>query len=240
MKYFNWINIRLILIFGLMIFLYSFTTSRNNARKLKKTEVIFIGESKNFIKQETVNKLLIENFSDIKTIHKVEVDLKKLEKSIDSQEMIKKSQVFLSVDGILKAEIEQRTPVGRIENVAGSFYIDNEGNTMSISDLFTARVPIVSGKISAENKPQIGLLLDKIQKDDFLKKNIIGMKILINDDVIMYNRNYNFLIDFGKIKKIDSKFNNYKAFYQKAFSEDVLGNYKTINLKFSNQVVCSK
>jgi cell division protein FtsQ len=38
-----------------------------------------------------------------------------------------------------------------------------------------------------------------IQKDDFLKKNIIGITIEPNQSLTMKNRNFDYEIDFGKI-----------------------------------------
>ena len=60
-KVFNWTNIRLVCMFALIIFLYSFTSQRNGHRKLTQSVVVFTDESSPLIQQETVNKLLIEN-----------------------------------------------------------------------------------------------------------------------------------------------------------------------------------
>ena len=240
MKYIVWSNVRLILMIGVVIFLYSFTSIRNSNRKLIKSEVVFVGKSKNFLKQETVNKLLIENNSNVKTIAKLGVDLKKLENSINKQEMVKSSQVFVSVDGVLNAEVIQKTPIARVENGLSSFYIDNEGSMMSVSELFTARVMLISGKIDNKNRKKIAMLVNKINNDEFMKKNIIGMQVLNNDDIILANRNYDFQIEFGKVMNVEDKILKYKAFFQKANQDDVLKKYKKINLKFSHQVVCTK
>ena len=240
MKYIVWSNVRLILMIGVVIFLYSFTSIRNSNRKLIKSEVVFVGKSKNFLKHETVNKLLIENNSNIKTIAKLGVDLKKLENSINKQEMVKSSQVFVSVDGVLNAEVIQKTPIARVENGLSSFYIDNEGSMMSVSELFTARVMLISGKIDNKNRKKIAMLVNKINNDEFMKKNIIGMQVLNNDDIILANRNYDFQIEFGKVMNVEDKILKYKAFFQKANQDDVLKKYKKINLKFSHQVVCTK
>jgi fructosamine-3-kinase len=55
----------------------------------------------------------------------------------------------VSVDGVLKAVVEQKTPVARVFANEGSFYIDYEGNKMPLSANYTARVPLVSGEINA-------------------------------------------------------------------------------------------
>ncbi len=240
MKFFNWNNIRLILMFALVIFLYSFTSSRNSQRKLKKSEVIFVGQNSDFIKQETVNKLLIENKTDVRTIAKEDLNLNKLENSINKHPMIEKSDVFVSVDGVLKVVVKQKTPIARVFDKLGSFYIDYEGNRMPLSDINTARVPLVLGEITNKNKKQLSKVLKIIYDDEFLKKNIIGVQILSNDDLIMTNRNFDYQIEFGKMMNDERKFKNYKAFFQKAVLDSTLYKYKKINLRFTQQVVCSK
>jgi cell division protein FtsQ len=239
-KYFNWSVIRLVLMFALVVFLYSFTGKRNSNRKLKNTEVIIVNNEPLFISNETVNKLLIENKSDIKTIAKVEVDLNKLEKSINKNKMIEKSDVFVTIDGTLRAIVKQKTPVARVVNNSGSFYIDYEGSTMPLSELNSARVPLVLGEITDKNRKKLSEILKMIYDDEFLKKNIIGVQVLPQDELLMKNRNYDFDILFGKPINIERKFSNYKAFFQKEVTDSVVKKYKKINLKFTQQVVCIK
>ena len=240
MKIFNWTNIRLVLMVSLVIFLYSFTSYRNEHRKITKIKVVFVGENTLFLKEEMVNKLLIEKNQDLKTINKVDLDLKKLELSINKQQMIQKADVFVSVDGVLKAVVEQKTPVGRVFDETGSFYIDYEGNKMPLSENYTARVPLLSGEITVVKKEKLSEVLRMINEDEFLKKNIIGVQVLPNGSLVMATRNYDYKIDFGRTINIEKKFKNYKAFFQKAVSDSTLNKYKRINLKFTKQVVCIK
>jgi cell division protein FtsQ len=79
-----------------------------------------------------------------------------------------------------------------------------------------------------------------IYDDEFLKKNIIGVQILAGDDLMMTNRNFDYEIEFGKMVNEKKKFKNYKAFFQKAVLDSTLYKYKKINLRFTQQVVCSK
>lgn len=240
MKFFKWNNIRLILMFALMVFLYSFTSMRNEHRKLAKSMVVFTDDSNPFIKQETVNKLLIENKTDASAIQKVDLDLNRLEKSINSNPMIEKSEVFVSIDGVLKAVVKQKMPIARMFNDEGSFYIDYQGGMMPVSDEFTARVPIVSGEINKVNQDEFNKLLRFVYDDDFLKKNIIGIQITPSGSIKMLNRNFDYEIEFGQTVNIERKFKNYKAFYQKTVVDSSLYKYKKINLTFTQQVVCTK
>ena len=244
MRKFNWtniwINVRLVLMFSVVIFLFSFTSKRNSDRKLTKSAVVFLGDDNLFVTHETVNKLLIENNQKAQTIRKDKLDLNKLEKSIDNHKMIEKSQVFVSIDGVLKVVVKQKTPIARVFGENGSFYYDYQGNKMPLSDNFTARVPLVSGEINDKNSKDLNELLRFIFDDAFLKKNIIGIQILPNGSLKIMNRNFNYEIDFGKTINMEKKFNNYKAFFQKAVLDSSLYHYKKINLKFTQQVVCTK
>lgn len=240
MKKFNWINIRLVLLFGVIIFLYSFASNRNLNRNLVASSVNFVEQKEIFIKQEMVNNLLIENKNDVKTIQKLTINLNKLEKTINKNPMIEKSEVYVTIDGVLKAVVKQKTPIARVFDNNGSFYWDYFGNKMPLSDNYTARVPIISGEISKEYKDEFQKLLQFVFNDDFLKKNIIGIQIYTNGSLRMLNRDYGFVIEFGKSANFESKFNNYKAFYQKADADNSLKKYKKINLIFSHQVVATK
>ncbi|MFV5702288.1 cell division protein FtsQ/DivIB [Flavobacterium sp. XS2P12] len=240
MKLFNWTNIRLILMFIVVIFLFSFTSNRNKNRKLTKSVVVFVGDNAPFVKQETVNKLLIENKREASGIQKVNLDLNKLERTLDAQEMIEKSDVFVSIDGVLKAVVKQKTPIARVFDEGGSFYIDYEGNRMPLSTNFTARVPLVSGGINKKNNEDLADLFRAIYDDAFLKKNIIGIEIMPNGSLKMLNRNFDYQIDFGRMINVERKFKNYKAFFQKAVLDSSLYKYKKIDLRFTEQVVCTK
>jgi cell division protein FtsQ len=226
--------------FGLVVFLFSFTSTRNEKRKLTKTKVVFVGENASFLKQETVNKLLIENNPDASAIRKDKLDLNKLEKAVSSNQMVEKSEVFVTIDGVLKAVVKQKTPIARVFDGKRSFYIDYKGNTMPLSANFTARVPLVLGVIRKQNSEALAELFRKIYDDEFLKKNIIAIQIMPSGSLKMLNRNFDYQIDFGGIVNVDAKIRNYKAFFQKAVVDSSLYKYKKIDLRFTQQVICTK
>ena len=240
MKLFNWANIRLVLMFVLVIFLFSFTSKRSDQRKLTKCKITFVEDNAPFIKQEVVNKLLIEKYEEVTSIEKEDLDLNMLEKRLNAHKMIEKSDVFLSIDGILKAVVKQKTPIARVFENGSSFYIDYKGDKMPLSTNFTARVPLVSGRINKNNNEDLAALFRLIYDDSFLKKNIIGIQIMPQGNLLMHNRNFDYQIDFGTLTNVEQKFKNYKAFFQKAVLDSSLYKYKKIDLRFSEQVVCTK
>ncbi len=102
----------------------------------------FLGENKLFITHATVSKLLIQNQEAVTNQPKEIIDLNELESALKSNPMIKQAEVFMSVNGELSAEIEQKRPIARVSTNA-SYYIDDEGGFMPLSTNYTARVPLL-------------------------------------------------------------------------------------------------
>lgn len=223
-----------------VVILYAFGLERNKKRIVSEPEIEFLGDSRLFITEETVNKLLIEKIGRDKTIVKDELILKTLEDVLTNNQTIESVEVFVTIDGRLKAEVKQKTPVARIYNKNRSFYVDCQGSEMPLSENFSARVPLVSAHFYEENKTELTRLFRYIYDDEFLKKNIISIEVKDDENIIMKNRNYNYDIVFGKPTHIERKFNNYKAFFQKASQDTFIEKYSRINLKFTKQVVCTK
>lgn len=240
MKKLNWNNIRLLLMLIAIVFLYAFSLDKNNKRVVSQPEVEFLGESKLFITQENVNNLLIEKLGKGKTILKDELVLKALESVLTDNGAIENAEVFVTTAGKLKVLVKQKTPIARIFEENRSFYIDYQGTKMPLSSNFSARVPLVTAQVTPENRPELVRLLRYIYQDDFLAKNIISIDVRGDNSVVMKNRNFDFNINFGKITDIERKFNNYKAFYQKAVQDSLIEEYSEINLIFTKQVVCTK
>ena len=240
MKIFKWSTIRLVLLAIALGGLVSFTSARNHERKVSRVSIVFPGEENLFVTPEMVNKLLIEKNTPAQPFAKDKVDLNKLEKALNSHEMIEKSEVFLSIDGVLKAVVKQKKPIARVFDDSISFYIDSKGKKMPLSTIYTARVPVVYGRLDSLGMAQVSQVLRVVDRDEFLKRNITGATISKTGNVRLSSRGYDYVIDFGKATNIERKFANYKAFYQKASADSTLVQYKMINLKFTRQVVCTK
>ena len=149
MKIVNRKNIQLFLMVILVVFLFAFTSKRNDSRKIVKTDVQFVGDNNLLVTTEIVNKLLIDNSAIGKTVDKDKLDLNTLEKTINKHDMIEKSEVFVSIDGVLKAVVTQRTPIARYMGDESSFYIDSKGNKMPLSEIYAVRVPLVSVRLTS-------------------------------------------------------------------------------------------
>jgi cell division protein FtsQ len=207
-------------------------------RKITKIDVEFVDENRPFVTLNTVNKLLIQSEDNVASINKETLDLKEMENRLLKNPMIRDAQVYLSVDGVLGAKIEQRTPIAR---VAGSpdYYLDTDGMKMPLSEIYTARVPLINGK-SKFNFEKLTELLLRINEDSFMKNSVVGLNVGADEKIILQLRKQDFKVHLGKVEGIEKKFQNFKAFYQKSKQDNTLKEYKLVNLEYLSQVVATK
>ena len=235
----NWDYIKLTFLSVAVVALYGFAGQRNQQKKVENVTVKFVGESNLYLTEDAVNKLLIQNYGPLKNTPKEQLVLNTIEEILLSNDMVKNAQVYLTVNGELVSKIVQRKPIGRIEGVS-KFYLDDQGKRMPLSKYHSARVPIITGKITGKTLDDAYVILDYINQDDFLRKNVIGIHIEEEGNYQLRFRMENFVVNLGGVDNLNKKFKNFMAFYAKAAKDNSLEDYATVSLEFNNQVVCTK
>ena len=79
-----------------------------------------------------------------------------------------------------------------------------------------------------------------IQEDSFLQAQIEQIYINKSNEIELVPKVGRHLILFGDIDNMETKFENLIVFYEQGMKKAGWKKYKTINLKYSNQVICSK
>lgn len=236
---FNWNLIKGMFLLGLVLFLYAFSSFKNNSRPVNNVNVQFTGLNNVFITTEMVNKLLIQSQEKPYFLHKDDIDLRELEFLLESNSMIKSAQVYLTVNGVLMAKVEQKVPIARVQN-SEVFYIDDQGFRMPLSTQHSARVPVVYGIVEEEDLKRVYKLALTAYNDTFLKTYLTEIHQNKNKEISLKLRLLDFEVSVGNIDNLEVKLKNLKAFYQKAKKDNMLDIYKSVNLQFDNQVVCTK
>ena len=235
----NWNYIKMSCLLILVVFLFAFSAGRNKVRKVSEPYIEFLGDKNLFITHETVSKLLIQNQQGVTSVPKETLDLNALEMTLNSNPMIEFAEVYVSVNGDLSAKIKQKKPIARVSG-ASQYYLDSQGEFMPLSTNYTERVPMVTGKIDKKNLANIFVIANKVYNDEFLKTNVIEIHQNENKTIDLRLRQCYFTVQLGKLKYLDKKINNLKAFYKKAVKNKSLNTYSKVNLQFENQVVCTK
>lgn len=228
------------MLLGLVVFLFGFSNKKNSAKKVSNIQIEFEEGNNLFMDYQMVNKLLIQNNESPKNKAKSIINLHKLEANLLSHPMVEHAAVYLTVDGSLKTKIKQRTPIARILSNSESYYIDRQAKIMPLSKNHAARVLLVSGNVSKNDCSEIHLLVTTILNDNFLKKQLVEIEKTPQNEYVFKTRVGEHKIILGKMDDLHQKFKNLKSFYSKAMVDKTIDNYSTLNLKYSNQVVCTK
>lgn len=234
------VYIKSLFLLAVAVFLYGFSSQRNGDKLLHEPVVEFSNGANLFLSHEMVNKLLIQKNGEVKNLPKSLINLHDLEKVVYENPLVEKAKVFMTIDGTLKTVIKQRTPLARVSTGGEVYYIDEQGVKMPLSDNYSARVLLVSGQVLDEDISSIFELVKKINEDEFLTKLVIGIHKNSDKDYVLRTRKYDQHIQIGKIEKLNVKFKKLEAFYNEAIQSKEIDTYKSINLKFNNQVVCTK
>ncbi len=190
------------------------------------------------------------------------LNIAEIERKINKIPYVKHAEVFKKINGQLVVQVEQRIPVVRVINKSDKgYYIDQEGYLMPISKKVTARLIVANGDIDFRpDFDTINNIFDKrfdksqrvkvlrdiytlatfIHSDKFWDAQMQQIFITPNHEIELVPLVSNQIIVFGTIDNVPEKFRNLEVVYKRGFTAKGWNNYKEINLKFKNQVVCVK
>jgi len=224
---------------------------RKQAR-CRQVEVILLDSLQSSIVDKKEMQSLLARQSIGKPIDSI--DLCKLEKQIGELGEVVTAQVYTADDRTVAVQITQRKPVVRIENGQGRWYADPEGYLFPVRK--PADVPVVTGQIpfQLENAykgfaPQqkrgwtsgIVELARYIDSKPVLRSEIAQLDIASNGDIVLYTRKPGPSIIFGDSADYVTKFQKLEAWWRNIEPQlDPKKHYKTINLKYNQQIICSQ
>jgi cell division protein FtsQ len=229
-----------LMLIAVIVLLMAFSVKNQQLVECQKFEVMVASSENHFINDKMINELLSNiNLHPLgKT--RAEIAMDEIEKSIGNHTSIKEVNAYFDIAGNVFVEILQRSPIARVATENNSFYIDENGKRMPLSKVYTARRLVITGKVNFQEKGELFLLAKFINENPFWKAQIMQIHTEENGDLILIPRVGYQQIVFGKPINIATKFNKLKLFYEKGISERGWNNYSHINLKFKNQIVCTK
>lgn len=269
MKKINWkkiLNVTLwVLGSSALVFTLGFVSDRQQFVKGKTPQIIINQDDDNsFVDEDDILKFLKDRNDTLVDQPLHEINVYELEKALSAHPSIASADVAVNVNGDVIINVTQRKPIVRIVNAQGeSFYIDNKATLMPLADHYTARVLVVNGVIPEQYAQFYNMSIPQIEKDSALSNASVLDDIYelakymtadtlisdlitqayINDqrEIELYPAVGSQKILFGKAEDIAGKFEKLKIFYTEGMnSSNSWEKYTTINLKYKNQVVCTK
>jgi len=200
------------------------------------SEVSIDLEENVFVTKEVIVDYLLENTLHPDSVLLDDVSFKGIEDLLLSHPSIKSAIVYSDMNGKVCIKVKQRKPIVRIQSEKDGFYLDEDGLRMPLSDEYTARMLLVTGDVNTISLEDVFFITDKIYKDEFLKRQIVQIDVK-ESEMLMLTR-LGEKLEFGKVKNVKEKFEKLMLYYEKGNSQNK--QYKVLNLKYKNQIVCTK
>ena len=183
------------------------------------------------------------------------------ERHIAANPSVKRAEVYTKHGGILAIKVFQRQPILRVIAADGAnFYLDQEGSIMPISTNYTARVPVATGFITdkqfemqrynvatmSDSLKNISIrddlfeLTSFIRNDEFWTTQIQQIQVEENGELTLIPTVGDHHILLGSTNKMEEKFRKLLLFYKKGLNKTGWDQYSHINLKYKDQVICTK
>jgi cell division protein FtsQ len=186
-----------------------------------------------------------------------DIDYEAIEKLINHSPWVAESDVFTDIDGDLMINVKEKQPVLRVfpQNSKG-FYLDINGNIVPLSSRYAPRVLVANGYL--KTKPVAGHpnIYDTVYKSKELRQllaisrsvsgypflNALIGEIYLNslgevDLVPTFGAD---IIRIGNTSGLNEKLENLIVFYKKALVYEGWNKYQTLNLKYKDQIICTK
>lgn len=234
-----------------VVALLSFINVKKQSVKCSEVKILIPGAN-NFIEREEIDAILRKSEGILLGRNLEDINIHKIEKRLQANPYIAFAKVYVDMDGSLNISVKQRTPVLRVINDVGQdYYIDDTGLKMPISTNFTADVLVATGNIKEFFGHQTDTLRTELAKDLYKTAVYVQKDTLWNaqmeqifvdskGDIELVPRVGDQRIIIGNADSLEKKMNNLLLFYKKAMPQVGWDTYKTINVKYTNQIVCVK
>jgi len=240
-KILHWLIVVMLLVY--MVFAVAFISPKVDTDCLCTEITIEVVKSNgiSYLKPEQIQQLLER--SSIYPINKKmsEIHLEAIERELKKAQLIRSVECYKTVNGNLKIRVFQWYPILRVISNTGNYYVDFDGEILPLPNGFSAYVPLATGTISEEYaKTKLLEFVHFLRKNKTWDDQIEEIYVLPNGDVELIPNKGSHRILLGKIENYRENLNKLELFYKKALDEIGWDRYSLINLKYENQVICTK
>ena len=261
----KWLKIALGVVFtiGVIVLLVSANQS-NNSKVLQKPIIdLEVQNGVPLITESELLRVLKTNRLYRDGILKSELDVLKIERFLDSLNEVQSADVFLSLGNQWYIKVKTKLPIARVVmNNKNDFYIDSRESLMHLSPYSKPKILAFTGmeavfedqfdidRIINNDSLKTIFKLDEIYRissyvcnDAFYDAQIVQVHYDSEEGFILIPRVGEHTIIFGSAdseEQVKQKFEKLTTFYEEVIPYEGWSKYKSINLKFENQIVAKK
>jgi len=238
----------ILIIMALLIISAVFSYKKLSDTKCQEVKVLIENSSYRFVNEESIREQVMNIDSLVFKKNMRQINAEFIETGLEKISVIEKAEVYDGIFGCpwkfkgrLIVRVLQRTPVFRVMGESGNFYVDSSGEKIGMTPEKAKKMIVVTGFL--KNRKDIEKMLPFIKylsEDDFWKSQIQQIYRYENGEIKIIPLIGNQIIEFGGIENYREKLRNLKALYEQGFSKIGWQKYSNINLKFKDQIVCTK
>lgn len=239
-----------ILIAAWFVVIMGFVSGESQKVLCNRIEVIMSDTVNNrFVTRTDIRVMLEETDMQLQGYPLAEINIRSLEHSLEKNPYVRNAEVSKDISGRLEVKIEQREPLVRLipEGKQG-FYLDKEGMKLPLSDQFTPLILLASGNLpkldqGGKLNKQLGEIYrfsTYLTEHPFWRDQIVQIYVDRKGEYELIPRVGAHHILLGSMEHWEMKLRNLELLYRQGLSRYGWNTYGTINLKYTNQVICTK
>ncbi|MDR2626427.1 MAG: cell division protein FtsQ [Dysgonamonadaceae bacterium] len=194
-----------------------------------------------FISEQQIVSMLTNAHLHPKEKALKDIRTRELELKLEENKLVKKVRVYKTPAGLVKIDVYQRLPILRIMTESENYYIDSDGKIMPAAPQVMAYVPIATGHIDRKfAREALCPLACFLHNNEFWEMQVEQIYVHPNKDIEITPRLGNHQILLGELSGFEEKLEHLRLFYEQALNKTGWNRYSKINLKYKNQIVCTK
>lgn len=236
---------KILILFGFLAYLiYAVTMLRKDEPSQECTGlniVINDAPQAGFITENEVRQLLVNKklFPEREPLD--QIDLVQLESALLTSPYIDKVLCYKTAEGQISIQITPRQPVLHVLNQEGDdFYIDDQGATMPRGHHNVDLIVMTGNVPRATAGKRYHKLGDILRRDSFWNSQIQEIHVTAQGELQVTPTVGEHTIILGDTSCIQDKLSRLRTFYTEGLDKAGWNLYRTINLTFDNQIVCTK
>lgn len=218
-------------------------TIRNKSQVSGLRVVVNYNNADTLITSTCIKQILSEEMSWILRQTVKEIDEESITKCVLQSPYIEDCRTSVSVNGIVMVKAKQRRPIVRMLLNGQEFYLDRQCHRMPTSEEGSGNV-IVANAASDKCTNDDALRLYHVAKylDENQDYGILFDQIYLDEhkDICLIPKLGDHVVIIGDLENMDKKMLNLCSFYKSSMSQMGWETYSSINLKYNNQVICTR
>lgn len=234
---------------GMIFLLVAAIGQRNKERLRSYTIEIKGGAHGTFLTKENIEELLQQYTAGVQGELLSDFNLRGVESNIQQHPFIRKAQLYFDNQDVLHLSIQEKIPLARLFTSNGSsFYLDELGALMPLSETKTVKLPVFTGLPDTANlRKKDTLLLGQLKvaaqiivADSFWSSQVAQLDLTPAGDWEMIPAVGDHVVKLGNLTQMEDKLRRIWVFYQQVVAKVGWSRYRSIDVRFEDQVVAGR